>query len=271
MRLFVVILAFLAAPTFAYAPPQDVQPVPVAATAAVAEDSDQISVRRCLVGVGDFSEVDGLLLVAEDATPSLANVGHLRLTGQFDTASVLADDTERNPVPVSKVSDREWLIKGSGHVVVVATLATREPFGIEQRRYSITIPSLNPDVEPDDPEPIDPPEPATPSPFDGDGIRVLIVYDLDDLQKYSPQVMDTMYSKDLRVWAVNNAAKDETGQPELRIFDQHIQNQPERWMKALQRPRVGMPWLIVGNGKKGYEGPLPPTEEATIALLETFK
>lgn len=270
-----LLFAFVASSPLLCAP-QDGLPVrvPVAESAAVASDSDQIGVRRCLVGVGDFQEVDGLLLVDKDAQPTLANVGHLTLTGQFDTASVLADDSNREPVPVSKVGDREWLIKGSGRVIVVATLATREPFGIEQRRYDITIPSLSVEpVDPDIPDPIvpEPSPPSAPSPFEGEGIRILIVYELDEMASYSPSVLDTMYSKDLRLWAVNNCAKDVGGQPELRLFDDDVQNQPERWMKALSRPRGAMPWLIVGNGKKGYEGPLPPTEEATLALLETFK
>lgn len=175
MKFLLILLTFLATPAIAYAPQESLPvPVPVAATAAVASDSDQISVRRCLVGVGDYQEVDGLLLVSKDATPTLANVGHLMLTGQFDTASVLADDANRDPVPVSKVSDREWLIKGSGRVIVVATLATREPFGIEQRRYDIDIKSLSP-VDPVVPDPVVP-EPVVPNiepdQFDNIGQRV---------------------------------------------------------------------------------------------------
>lgn len=174
----VLAFALIVSSAAAYAPPQESLPVPVpvASTAAVASDSDQIGVRRCLIGVGEYQDVNGLILVSEDATPKLANVGHLTLTGQFDTASVLADDEGRNPVPVAKVSDREWIIKGSGRVIVVATLATREPFGIEQRRFDINIPSLSP-VDPVPPEPIDPVDPTVvpPDRFDNIGQRVAAI------------------------------------------------------------------------------------------------
>jgi hypothetical protein len=238
-------------------------------------DSDQFTVKRALTGLGSYKQVGGILLIDTDAVPAVANVGYLKLSGKFSTASIMADDFSRNPIATEKVSDSEWLVKGSGRVLIVATVITENPLAIEQRRFDVVIPALKPDPKPEpdvEPKPDEPkPHPVTPSPFSGDGVRVLVVYELDDVSSYSPEQMKTLYSKRLRTWAIENCAKDASGAPEMRIFDQHTAGQPEQWQKLLAKPRQAMPWLIVGNGKKGYEGPLPATEAETIALLETFK
>lgn len=152
------------------------EPVPfVEYVSPVADDGDEVTVRKALVGLGDYQAVGGMLLVAEDAEPKLTNVGHIKLAGAFDTASLIADDTNRELVPVQKISDAEWLIIGHGRVIVVATLATREPFGIEQRRFDFTIGKPAP-VDPVEPEPVDPPSPMVPEDrFDNIGQRIAAV------------------------------------------------------------------------------------------------
>lgn len=272
MRLLFLLASFLAVPCHAQESlPQSIS-IPAASVAELS-DSDQFTVKRALTGLGSYKQVGGILLIDSDATPAVANVGYLKLSGKFSTASIMVDDFSRNPIATEKVSDSEWLVKGSGRVLIVATVITENPLAIEQRRFDVMIPALKPDPKPDvDPEPDEPlPPPVTPSPFIGEGIRVLVVYELDDVSSYSPEQMKALYSKRLRTWAIENCAKDASGAPEMRIFDQHTAGQPEQWQKLLAKPRQAMPWLIVGNGKKGYEGPMPATEAETIALLEKFK
>jgi hypothetical protein len=67
---------------------------------------------------------------------------------------------QRNQVAVTKVSEQEWIIKGTGRIIIAATLGTKEPFGLESKRYDVFIPALGPvKPDPDDPEPVDPVDP----------------------------------------------------------------------------------------------------------------
>ena len=52
--------------------------------------------------------------------------------------------------------------------------------------------------------------------------------------------------------------------------DQRIKNDSASWIKAMARPRASVPWLIVSNGKTGFEGPLPTKLEDTYAILKKY-
>jgi len=174
-------LALLA--IFAFVAPaatQDTIPLPLAEV--IRGDEPVVSpfkVQKAIVNVGKFVEVDGVLLLDETASPELANVGVLQLAGTFDSASVIAEDVQRNQVPAKKVTDREWLLLGSGQIFVYATMATKEPFAITTQRYNVFVPSLKPDPpKPDPDKPVDPDKPIPPTPtvpedrFDNLGQRI---------------------------------------------------------------------------------------------------
>jgi hypothetical protein len=127
------------------------------------DSADSLVVRRCIVGAESAQSVGDVLLLADDSEPKIANVGYLTLTGGFTASSVIADDDDRRLVETRKVNEHEWLIVGTGRVLVVATLATKEPFGIEHRRFEIVIPGVDPEPEPDVPDPDVPgPDPDVP-------------------------------------------------------------------------------------------------------------
>jgi hypothetical protein len=42
------------------------------------------------------------------------------------------------------------------------------------------------------------------------------------------------------------------------------------WCKALKRPMESLPWIIISNGKTGYEGPLPKTTDELIELVDKY-
>lgn len=129
-------------------------------------------------------------------------------------------------------------------------------------------PGPGPDPSPE-PEPEPEPEPDDrfgPSPFAGDGLRAVIVYEYDDIPSYESGLVDQLYSENLRSWARANMAQGAKG-VDFRIFDKDAIGE-SRWAELLQRERDAMPWLIAGNGRRGYEGPLPSTEEETIRLLQ---
>lgn len=113
-----------------------------------------------------------------------------------------------------------------------------------------------------------PPSPDNPPPIPGDGLRVLMVYESaktnepGNLPLFSKRVRDYLDEKCARV----------NGEPERRIYDKDIDTSRDSktWQDAMKRPRTATPWLIISNGKTGFEGPLPPSVEATLDLLKKF-
>jgi hypothetical protein len=59
---------------------------------------------------------------------------------------------------------------------------------------------------------------------------------------------------------------------EWRIWDKDVDPSQESavWQAAMKRPRASVPWLLVSNGKTGYEGPLPGTADDLLALLKKY-
>ena len=132
-------------------------------------------IKKAITNVGQFTQVGPMLLVDESASPELANVGYLSLPGTVDASTVVAEDVNRNPVDVTKIDESRWLVLGTGRIIIMATIATKEPFSLSSLRYDVVIPKLSgpdPKPEPDVPEP-DVPEPNVPADrFDNLGQRV---------------------------------------------------------------------------------------------------
>jgi len=145
------LLAFCSATAFS----QVTLPIPLTSS-IVREEIPGFQVKKAIINVGSFIQVDGLLLLDAASKPEMANIGFLQLPGKFDASTIIAEDMQRNQVQVTKVNEQEWLIKGTGRIVIAATLGTKEPFTLESKRYDVFIPSLGPDKpipEPDEPDP----------------------------------------------------------------------------------------------------------------------
>jgi hypothetical protein len=235
-----------------------------------------------LSGIEILSTSNGVTLVSKDSKPKLVAVGTVYVSTTAQEIKVEAEDAKRNRLEVVEVttqqdSPRKWVIYGSGPTWI--RVDTKERVLDDEGRLvdilwetwndKFTIGTTPPDDDDDDPPP---PEPEDESPFPGEGLRVLIVYELDELASYPASQVNVLYAKELRVWAQKNCVKDSTGTAGLRILDQDTTaDTPTQWTTAMARPRDSMPWIIVGNGKTGYEGPLPQTLAETISLLEKFK
>lgn len=161
MKQFIALalLALCSATTFA----QETLPIPLTSS-IVREEIPGFQVKKAIINVGKFEEVDGLLLLDAASKPEMANIGYLQLPGKFDASTIIAEDMQRNQVQVTKVTEQEWLIKGTGRIIIAATLGTKEPFTLESKRYDVFIPALGPDKPiPDPDKPVDPDKP-TPNP-----------------------------------------------------------------------------------------------------------
>lgn len=108
------------------------------------------------------------------------------------------------------------------------------------------------------------------APIKEPGFRALIVYESSVVLPKEQQSILT--STKLRKWLIEHCVKDEQGQPDYQIFDQHtdLQYESELWRVAMSRPRLSLPWLVVSNGRKGTEMALPATVDETLVVLEKY-
>jgi len=111
-----------------------------------------------------------------------------------------------------------------------------------------------------EPNPDEPPKPVEPpAPIPGDGLRVLVVYESADGAAITAGQYAAMYGKASRELLNEKCAVGPDGKTrEWRIYDKDVDaaRDSKLWADALKRPRGKLPWLVVSNGKTGFEGPL---------------
>ena len=166
----------------------------------------------------------------------------------------------------TKVSTGIYTVTKQGTHTIKAVVLAQNPLSWDETVFTITVGQPEPTPEPPEPTP---PSPGV-APIEGEGFRVLFVAETSE--PLPPAVEDSFYSKLITDYLNANCIKVE-GQPEFRRFDPDtpFTNPQHRFAKALARPRTSLPWLIISNGKSGYEGPFPTTVEATLALLKQYK
>lgn len=133
-------------------------------------------------------------------------------------------------------------------------------------------PGPGPNPVPTPPPPVPPGPGPDPSPIPADGLRVLMLYDSATLAKMPAAQQSVLYSPEVRGYLNAKCTKTEKGNPEWRVWPASVDASAEgdHWQKALKRERKSLPWLLIGNGKTGYEGPLPGTVEDMMKLLKTY-
>lgn len=154
-----------------------------------------------------------------------------------------------------------------------------------------------------------PPSPDPPAPIPADGFRVLFVVERADLPRYPREVMNVMGDTRKVIPYMNaKCVKGPDGTPEWRQWDKDDPTGAEEkhWQDAMKRPRtltvknlpngefsvinglgqqirlfarmedaqkfVGntLPWLIISNGKTGWEGPVPHSVDDMLSLLQKY-
>lgn len=174
-------------------------------------------------------------------------------------------------VALETVSGGYWFPQtakaGTYRVLAIATANGKAP-AIESLVVILGTPKPEPDPDPD-PEPPKPDPSVVPIP--GEGLRVLIIYEQDDQAKYSPDTIKQLYSLTLRKFLNEQCVKGANGLPEYRVLDEEVEGEPSIWLTAIKRKRESLPWLIISNGKSGFEGPLPAKEADTKSLIERYK
>lgn len=122
----------------------------------------------------------------------------------------------------------------------------------------------------DGPKP-DEPKPPAPAPIAAEGLHVLIVVESSDAAKLPPKQVSMLTARSVRDYLDSHCPKV-NGTPEWRIWDKDVStaNESPLWREAFARKRGGVPWIVVSNGKAGYDGPLPGSIEELLALLKRF-
>jgi hypothetical protein len=145
----------------------------------------------------------------------------------------------------------------------------REPKG-KQRTERITVKAGKGPRPPPDPDPPTP-DPDVAPPIPEAGNRVLIVYETADQANYTKGQIDFMYSADVRQYLTEKCPKSGTSNGWYMLDKDAVMNvMPELWKKAFARPRTKLPWLIVSNGKTGWEGPIPDRYEDAFSKVKDF-
>lgn len=119
------------------------------------------------------------------------------------------------------------------------------------------------------PNPVDPPKP--PAPIAGDGLRVLVVYESADVQNLPATQSALLKSQTFRDY-LDSRCVPEGKTPAWRLWDKDVDTSKtaKQWQDAMKRPRGSLPWIVISDGKSGFEGPLPTTLDAAIELVKKW-
>jgi hypothetical protein len=105
---------------------------------------------------------------------------------------------------------------------------------------------------------------------------VLIVEETDDRDELPKSKLDQLTSTapgSVRDYCALHCIKPDGKNPDFLDLDDDqpdLSKLPTYWTPAWnRRPRTSdkLPWLVVSDGKAGYEGPLPATADETLKLL----
>jgi hypothetical protein len=121
-------------------------------------------------------------------------------------------------------------------------------------------PGPNPDPQPD---------PDHPAPIPENKLNVMVIEeteDRDELAK-SPQGYNQIVAMQSTLW--RNYVKSKGGEFMHIDKDSTLEMAAKKWQDAMKRPRTQLPWLIISNGKSGYEGPVPQLDEF-MKLVQKF-
>jgi len=117
------------------------------------------------------------------------------------------------------------------------------------------------------PNPTPTPTPLNPAPIPYPGFRVLMTYDS------ALGVPESMTAKVVRDYLNTHCVKGPNNKTmEYRVWDVNVDTTETipMWQDAMNRPKPTQPWIIISDGKTGYEGPAPKTTTEMLSLLKKY-
>lgn len=138
-----------------------------------------------------------------------------------------------------------------------------------------------PPPKPDDPvlpKP-DEPKPDGKSPFSEAGFRVMLIFDSSNTTRpsgqqsvlYGKAIRDYLNAKCIESPVATEKNADGSRMREWRIWPANSDTSKVRavWKDTFEK-RGGDDWILIGDGKTGYSGPLPKTEAEALTLLKKY-
>lgn len=264
-RLFAII-AILASTAFA-------QEVKIGPVKTITQTVSSVTTTTATVANGSAIGEPVVVTVTSEPIIKEAYEGEL-VSIVTDAANVQVEVTNvaRVPVEFTDRGNQQYLLAVPGKQWVDVTVVDFAKNIFFRRTYQVTVDDKTPDPGPD-PDPDTDPDVEPPigeAPIEGPGLRVLFVSETSE--QLPRDVDEVFYSPIVAAWLNANCVKVD-GQPEFRRVDADTQftDPNHRFAKALNRPRASLPWLIVSDGKAGYEGPFPGGVQQTIELLKRFQ
>jgi len=145
---------------------------------------------------------------------------------------------------------------------------------------TITVEDANPPVppgpNPPGPTPPGPTPPTPPAPIPATGLHVLILTDSTSTTNLPPAQQMALFAQDVRQYLNSTCPTDADGQTKSwRIWPKSIDatGESQLWQDALKRGTANAksyPWILVSNGKTGFEGPLPADAASLLDLLKKY-
>lgn len=135
---------------------------------------------------------------------------------------------------------------------------------------------IEPGPTPPEPGPNPDINPPGPAPIPLSGFRVLFITESEDASDFndlSKEQREIFYSAEIRNYLNAKCVKGPDNKTaEWRIVDPNAEysTDEQRWKDAANRKRGELPWIIISDGQKGFEGPLPANVEETLKLLKKY-
>jgi hypothetical protein len=153
----------------------------------------------------------------------------------------------------------------------VFTDAKKAPDKVKERGVTELVVG---DVPTPGPTPDPPPDPPTPDvkPFiDAPGFYVMVIYETGKKETLTRGQDAAINGDEFRSYLLRKS-KSADGKNLWRLADPDATAEhDEPWVRTLlSRPRKEVPWVILGQGKQWYEGPLPKTYGEVIALVKKY-
>lgn len=200
--------------------------------------------------------------------------GWVRVVPQTDAVSVVYVPLDGlSPFPSEELKDQRRLIvpvhnakEGRYRFVAVASSKTGEQVRVD----FVVLVGNNPKPV----DPVDPPQPKVDPPIAGDGLKVLVVFAEDKQNNLPAGQQAILYGKEMRDFLNSKCVAGPDGKTkEFRIWDKDTDatGESKQWQDAFKRNRTEVPWLVISNGKTGFEGPLPKTVSETIELIKRYE
>jgi hypothetical protein len=115
------------------------------------------------------------------------------------------------------------------------------------------------------PTPTPTPTPDPPPPIAAPGFNVLIVLEKTQQHTLPPAQVAIAFGAETEKYV-----KSKDGDMAVLDKDDPGKALPKAWQDAIKRPRSSLPWVLISNGKTGYEGPLPMHVEEWKLLLKKY-